>query len=398
MQESTKQSTMNTSDLCSNPSYNSITDEEWALPQGYKIYANITAAFVLIYIILGLPWNSLVVITILWKKLYCQPTILLLLNLVLNDILMLLFPLPVVELTGLKGHFDVGLSDATRCQVCRAGFVVIVLMMNSLFIVALLSIDRFFYIYKPFVYDEKANKRSTIVVIFTIMIVLFSFSLALGLLSLVPPGEMHFQPILLSCTISFKRGWYMTLLIITACIALITILICNAWVVRIVARNIKMIYMSNPSTDNDKGTEGKDQSLYSNFKKTRHKKQLHLFRVFGGLISANFITWLPLIILVIVCFFVDIMDIHPAVVTIIQILFLSQIVVHPILETILISDVREPMKQIATCGLLKTKMHTYTEEESGVSNCCFLFKIIEYSLMLHDNSIQTTSSNASNSV
>ena len=342
-----------------------------------------------VYFIIGLPWNSFVTITILWKKLYTQPTILLLLNLVLSDTLMLLYPLPVIGVTGFSNHYNMGTTDSIRCQICKAGFIPIVLMMNSLFTITLMSIDRFLFILKPFLYDQQASKIRTLIVLTITLLVVFSLCLMLGLLSLIPPGKMHFQPILLHCTINFNSDWYMILLITTASIGLGIIIICNVWVAYTALITIRKVYSSKSTEKTDKlGLE-----VSNSFKKKRLKKQRHLFHVFGGLITSNIIAWLPLMIVVLITLTIGEAEIHPAAYTVTHILFLSQVTVHPILETILIRDVRKPMKNLLTCTRLR-KRKNY-KEETSTNYCCIL---CTHALFTSEHSNPTMSTNTNSNV
>ncbi len=67
------------------------TSEYWMVQE--TVTGQVTAAFLLLILVVGLPWNLLVVFTIVKEKLYHQPTIVLLLILALNDLFVL-----VVEL------------------------------------------------------------------------------------------------------------------------------------------------------------------------------------------------------------------------------------------------------------------------------------------------------------
>jgi len=373
----------NSSNFCNNPSTESVTEEQWTLLENQVVYGKTTAAFVAVYFIIGLPWNSFVTVTILWKKLYTQPTILLLLNLVLSDLLMLLYQLPVIGLTGFLNHYSMGGTDSIRCQVCRTGFIPIALMMNSLLTIALMSVDRFLFISKPFLYEQQASKKRTLIALTATLLVVFSICFMLGLLSLIPPGKMHFQPILLHCTIDFNSDWYMILLILTASVGLTIITICNVKVAHTAFITIRIVYSSKSTGTDENGTEV-DKSV----KKKRHKKQQHLFHVFGGLIVSNIIAWLPLVIVVLISLITDAAEIPPAVFTVTHILFLSQVAVHPILETLLICDVRNPMKNLLTCARLKKrKNYRKNEEESSTNYCC------NGCMFFSDYSSQTRSTN-----
>ena len=65
------------------------TSDLWLVED--KVTGQVTAAFLLLILLVGLPFNLLEVLTIVKEKLYHQPTILLLLNLAITDIFILIF-------------------------------------------------------------------------------------------------------------------------------------------------------------------------------------------------------------------------------------------------------------------------------------------------------------------
>ena len=86
-----------------------------------------------------------------------------------------------------------------------------------------------------------------------------------------------------------------------------------------------------------------------------------------------------------------------------NILFLSQLAVHPILETTLISDVREPLKEMVTCACFKKQNNLSIVEKQTCFCCrhmgdqgpfhnkCFLLKLIDVALLPQATSNNTTS-------
>ena len=127
----------------------------------------------------GLPWNVLVLVTVIKEKLYKQPSILLLINLILTDIAFLVIPLPLLVVTGLAGEYIVGNTDWIRCQTCPIAFETLTLMYNSLFIIAMMSVDRFLYIYKPLQYERLVTK----VWILVPMLIAWIVSICIGIAS-----------------------------------------------------------------------------------------------------------------------------------------------------------------------------------------------------------------------
>ena len=104
-------------------SSNSVTKDYWdSSGDDARSHSLATALLTLCFILVGLPNNLLIVVSILRQHLYREPTYILLLNLALIDLLcFFLMPSPV--LSGLAGEFVFGRNDVTRCKVCQMGIV-----------------------------------------------------------------------------------------------------------------------------------------------------------------------------------------------------------------------------------------------------------------------------------
>ena len=386
-----------TINFCRNASSNSVTEGYWELLSFRVVHGHVTAAFLLLIMLVGLPWNVMVVITVIKKRLYHHPTIMLLLNLVGTDILLLLIHFPNVIVTGIVGEYIFGSTDVMRCQTCKfALFIPVALTMNSLFVIALISFDRFLFIYKPLHYEQKANKLRTLVSIASTTMV----STALGVIPIITPGTITYDADMF-CLFNFKTYWYITLAIFVAGIALIVIMVCNIWVIYIVQRNIKEVYKIRKSLCSMEKRMSHIQDLSQRVSNERHKKQLHLFRVFGGLLLSNAIAWFPIILLYALALLK--VNLSLWLFSLTDILFLSQVAVHPILETTLIANVREPLKEMVTCGLLKKKkdgLGKSVEQTSSYCLCCrsadeygdddcscnFMLKLFDAAVLPKDNS------------
>ena len=351
---------------CFNYSIDGDTENFWELPGAEKVNGRVSAAFMLLFFVVGLPWNILVVITILWKKLYYQPTIMLLLNLVSADILLLVDYFPGIITTGIAGEYIIGHTSKIRCYICLfTGFTPIVFMLDSLFVIALMAIDRFLFIYKPLQYELRSTTRRTLVAIAAAAIL----STVLGFLSFTTENTISFNPLSSSCDFNDKKYWYVLLLLPFCSVALIIIIVCNVWVASIALKSIKKIYKVRISLSHT-GKMDLHCKLNQIVKKESHEKQLHLIYVFCSLSFSNIIAWLPTIISALLG---PLVQLPLSIVSISQILLLSQVAVHPIIETILISDVRKPLKDIIVCGLLKKrndKLMLTKEPTRLYSVCC----------------------------
>ncbi len=181
-----------------------LTLDQWTLQGDNKTQGRIFASFLLLFELIGLPWNILVVVTVVKEKLYNQPAVILLLNLIVADFFILLVPTPLFMTTGFVGEFILGSSDMERCKFCKLSFLIIIPVFNSMFTVAFMSLDRFFYIYKPFKYERNKTKyTSVVVVVFSVVC-----SIIIGVVSLVlRASDVYFHPTLMVCIGSNLRFW-----------------------------------------------------------------------------------------------------------------------------------------------------------------------------------------------
>ena len=333
--------------LCANASGDSNTTSElWLLED--KTSAQVAASFLLLILVVGLPWNLLMVGIILKKKLYTQPTIILLLNLVLTDIFMLVMTTPSQVWVGFNAEYNYGDTDSTRCQVCKAGVILTLLPLIAMYTISYMAFDRFLFIYKPLKYDRIITCFRTLLV----LVLTWILTTLIAALPLFGFGDYVFNGHLLICFFDSSRyNSYIPVILITTLIPVVPIVVCNIGLLCIVQKNIKTIYSARRSTS---ATQKSDEDkLYGVIKKQRHQKQLHLVWVFGALMCCNLVSWLPIIIRVI--FFT--VGVEPSVVfsSVAIVLFTSQALLHPTVETALIKEVREPHKMITLYCCMKIK-------------------------------------------
>ena len=349
--------------LCANASCSSITDSAWRLEGEYRVGGLLSAAFLIFFVTIGLPWNLMVVVTIVKQSLYREPTNILLLNLALSDILLLLLAILNV-ITGLTGEFLYGSSDHVRCEVCLSlQFFSHVGFASSLSSIVLLSFDRFMYIYKPLRYDKLITATRT-----TVAVVIFMLLTIVSVLPTVFTRSFTFSPPHLTCIWEYSEKTIVPLINAAyLSIFLVVLIVCNSYVVYITQRNIRAIYRVRRSLTTDTERKFHRDKLNNKIRKSRHQKQLHMIRVFGSLFSSNIITWVPFVIVNVVYLFTS--DVPVGLVVIGNMLFMSQVAIHPILETVLISDIREPMKKMVFYYCLKTN-ETEGPERSSSSCMC----------------------------
>jgi hypothetical protein len=314
----------------------------------------VISTFLLLFLVIGLPWNLLVIATIVKQKLHAQPTTILLLSLAVTDLIMLVLYFPLAIAIGFHREFFLGSNDHVRCAVCdRTGFISLLFSLNSIFTISLMSIDRFLFIYKPLHYEQYVTKWRTLVVI----LIMWLIALLLSILPFMGVGSFMYSRLIPSCGPILQLDVYPIFILVVVCLAIAPVIVCNLWVCCIVQKNIQTIYKVKLST----GARLESTEFYQTMKRKQQKKEMHLFRVFGTLLCYNVIAWLPIIVVVLI-FYSD-TSVSPSVLAVSFVLFVSQVTLHPIIETSLLKEVREPLKAILFFSCIAVKAKLVSDKE-----------------------------------
>ena len=260
--------------LCANASDSNATSELWQVES--KTRGLVTAVILLVLVVVGLPWNLLVMVTILKNKLFKQPTILLLLNFIINDLLLIVITGQEIA-TGFSGEFGLGLySDSARCALCEFWVIDTIFVVMSLYTVLLISFDRFLFIYKPLKYERLVTSPRMLVV----LIVLWIFCILLSLLPEFGFGVVIFSPELLTCTAIISGTHvhlgteYSLVILVIVILPLILLIFFNTWVIFIVQKNIRAIYKVRRSlivrSNATMSVKRRSEELYKRRNKERH--------------------------------------------------------------------------------------------------------------------------------
>ena len=189
------------SEFCANASEDNTTSELWLVED--KTSAQVAASFLLLILVVGLPWNLLVVGAILKKKLYTQPTIILLLNLVLTDIFTLILHASSQVWVGFNGEYNYRDTDSIRCNVCQFGVPITVLPLTALYTISYMSFDRFMFIYKPLKYDKIITCFRTLLVLGMTWV----FNALISILPVIGYGNAIFIQDLLACAFNHSHNY-----------------------------------------------------------------------------------------------------------------------------------------------------------------------------------------------
>ena len=360
-----------------------VTSVRWQTTTPNSALATATVLF--IYMVIGIPSNLLIIVSILWKKLYRQPTHILLLNLAINDLLMCCTYILINCVSAVSGEFIFGSNDITRCQVCKTGVIFVIFAHFNLYVLALLSLDRFLFIRLPFKYNRIVNIKTTLLTVICTWILCTLIS--------IPPlfgfGEIRFTSIISTCSLYFldqtnlTRNIYYEVFSIVQSFALpIPVLaVTNIWVLCIVQKQFKKIYKKTQKLEENGNKDKYRAGIQQKLNKTKNKKQLRLVKIYGAILIANLVTWMPSVINTIgifVAIYRQVIIPNGFFVTN-YLFFLSQVVIHPLLQAWLIPDIRKLFTNLCTKCLGK-KTDPFANSSSQYM-CCRWCELLGASLL-----------------
>ncbi len=346
---------------CSNRSQESVTTELWVLSDDQQPYAYSVAAVLLIYILVGVPWNIMVLVIILKKRLYVQPTYMLLFNLSCTDLLNCLLQMPLGIVSALAGEFIFGDSDYIRCINCRIfGSILRLLLYLSVNYIALLSLDRFLYVKYPLKYEKIVTIKRTVAA----LIVCWLVTTVLTFLGIEFVKFNHYSAL---CHASYSSGdsylqilYFWLLTIGLCCLPIPIIIVCNIGMLYIIRRNISRGYhrsiLNNPSGY-------RRPSFILRMKEEKQHRQLRLTQIFGTIFIVNIIIWIPSSISLVLMGFVEV----PAFFVLTHLCFLSQVVIHPFLQVFLLRDIRNEITHCCSSSSCVSDSPFPDENERGCS-------------------------------
>ena len=324
-----------------NLSRDSVSEEYWSVRLLGKQYISSGIAMSVIMtlmFIIGVTWNLIVIIIILVKCLCHIPSVLLLLDMAITDLLFCLLIMPFSIVAGFSGEYIFGNSDYARCQVCKFNQVFIILTIKTVFTLLLVTIDRLIYLKKPLRYHSLITAKKVIFVILLAWIV----SLALSLPPFFGFGDIAYDiklsgicfSTITGATIVAPNYAYIIFIMVFILPCVIAITVINVWTTIIIRRSA----LKNRDTMEafNTVTRGKKNLTF--------KQHFIIARVFMAINIVNFIAWLPQVLDLIIR---GALGMTPGLVEqiLLFLLFMSQPVVHPILQVLLVERVRNVLKQ-----------------------------------------------------
>ena len=364
--------------LDKNMSQHDISPEYWRVSHRLQPIGVATGFVILMYFTIGVPSNIVIITGVLLQKLYTQPTHLLLLSLACADLLLCLIVMPLIIISGFAGEFILGSSDNARCKVCQTGVSIVALVMFSLHILALISIDRFVFVKYPLRYNKVITQK---VVLSSLAIVLI-LSLSLGALPLLGVGDIYFDHKTFSCSPRFDHKTevtenihYLAIILAEATIPLAVLFVTNSWVICIAQKHIREIYNSRNNIKSESERKAYFLNLRERINQHQFQKQLKLFRVFSILFISHMIVWIPLIVRIIEASAIGSDNFSLGSNFILITSIMSHPVLHPLIEACFLPTTRQWFTIVCRTCCKNSK------PTNNNSNCCHCPDIISAALL-----------------
>ena len=319
----------------------------WVITERSRPSSLVTAVCTLVFIIIGLPGNALIILSILRQRLYREPAHILLLDLALTDLLVCVLVMPLTVVAGFAGGWVLGDSDRAKCAWCLTGLVFVALCLLSLHTLALMSLDRLLFIKCSMKYGRYVTTRRTVLCIIVLWVVCLVFSTfpSFGF------GDVRFTYSISTCSLKIfgetrltSNINYLIFLVAIAVCPFTVIIVCNAWLLCIVQQHIRRMYAVRKTLPKN----SEQRSFRNQLRREKNHKQLRLTGVFVAVIGSNVLTWLPLIVRAVLTA-VKGNDLFPLGVYVFVYLSLtSSAVFHPLIQACLIPEVRAQCKRFLT--------------------------------------------------
>ena len=335
-------------------SKNSVTPYYWetaSISDDYRANSLATAAIMLILVLVGVPCNGIIIISIIHQKLYRETTHILLLNLAISDLLVCVLVMPFVIVAGFSGSYVFGDSDYVRCKVCQSGLIFTLLTVLSLNIVGLISIDRFIFIKFPLRYSKYVTVPRVVLAV-VIAWVLSTFEAIMPLFGF---GDIRFAYPNTACLVSFVGEskliglniYYAVVLIVLSLVPLTAIIVTNVLITCIAKKQISRVYRTRKSFRNETDLKTYNVNLRKHIRKRKNMKQLVLIRAFAAILIANIIVYFPLVIITILLLVLnDDKNLPLGMLTAVHFCLMIHSILHPLIEGCFIPEIKMTFKKI----------------------------------------------------
>ena len=256
--------------------------------------------------------------------------------------------MPVSIITAVADDYPFGGSDYIRCKVCQHGVLFSIFSISSVHHIALLSLDRFLYVFMPITYNSKVTRWKMLSAVFSVWVI----SIIIGILPLFTFGAFGYSSSIGTCVVAFhgetrvtENMNYLLLFFIEALMPITVIVICNIGLLYVARKHLKF-RAAKLRTYSRKECNLNKNNHKNEIDKKHRKQQVQLLKVFGAIFVGNIITWLPVLGLALASQVVDFDNVSSEAIAFVYITYISYTVIHPVLDSWFIVDIRMKVKGI----------------------------------------------------
>ena len=329
---------------------------EHTTPEYWGTHAPAVAVFMTIFFVGALVLNSFILYSMVRarSKLLRAPTHIVLFSLAVNDLLLTVLVMPVSIVTTIAQDYPFGTNDNIRCKVCQHGGIFTVLSVSSIHHIALLSLDRFLFIYMPFGYKTWVSRWRMPCALLGVWLI----SIIIGILPLFGFGVVGYSSSIGTCVAIFHGVTHLTdnisyvlLFFVEALIPITVIVVCNIGLICTARKHLKKIraarkQMYSASAKDSKASGG---TVETELNREHKQQQLQLFKVFTAIFIGNIITWMPVLGLALASQVIDFDKVTSEAIAFVYMTYISYALIHPLLESWFIIDIRVKAKKLLCC-------------------------------------------------
>lgn len=315
-----------------------FTEEFWDLDQeGPEVFIQLILH--IIVFVTGVPLNSWIIVRIILKKLYSEPTYMLLLNLAVSDLLICLIPVLLNIIFESLRSYSFGSSDYVRCQVCTIAVVYIILNFQTIFNLTLISLDRFAYFKLSIRYHRIVRTERVGVA----LIIVWVFSVLLAIPPVAGYGDIVFSAgcgMIFTTSVHVKRSIpYIVIGFTIHTVGIVILIVTNVWILYIGLKHVRSLRIKPvPKTE---GNYFERRMSIIDVDST--VKQVKLFQVFGGILLVHFVTLIPAMVLVVIVLASD--HIPAAFYRFVLFSLFAAATLHPLVEAFFTPELKKVFKK-----------------------------------------------------
>ena len=289
------------------------------------------AAVILIETVAGLITNSFVlIVTFCFIKNWKKPSIIILTNMLLNNLVITLLVMPFSIITAASGEWIFGSTVNQKESVCEfAACLFTYSFFTAIESLVLVSFDRFFFIVKALQYKRHMTVNKAVIIVAASWI-LAAF---LSILPLLGFGAYEFAFSFATCI----PGWegqigYSIFIFLIILICISSIVVTTIWTVCFTRKHLRSTATGPIPTDTQ------CNNVYSS-------QQRRIIGLFGMLILVHLLCYIPALFLVFIALFTGIPSVPYAIAFVFYLLLTSLI---PLVQSFFRRDIREAVVKIKT--------------------------------------------------